>query len=406
MSLMKSFGVLKSSWNPSPQQYTIDNWMFRLHYKATVLFFLAASILVTSRQYIGEHIKCIADKGVSQRVMNSFCFFTSTFTVIKHLDANQLDSGNLAHPGVGPYGINSAEPIKKHAYYQWVPFVLFFQGIMFYLTHLLWKKMEGGRLKYLVNGLKYAAFSLEDKELEIKSKKQKQGQKKLMIPTKGDKTKKIQQIRNLFTQGIYVNRNWSTKLIVCEVLNVLHVIFQICLTNKFLGGHFISLGLHILSEGLNSNVDILDEVFPKVTKCTFHKYGPSGSIQHHDAMCVMALNVVNEKIYTGLWFWFAFILIGSILAVIWRILTIFLYSRSGIFNRLVFCTSSPGRLNPWRVLSLLNQVSFTDWLFLVYLSKNIDPMVFRDISQGISEDMQEKTGDKLLIDDVDGQKFS
>lgn len=62
---------------------------------------------------------------------------------VKHLDASLLDSQNLAHPGVGPYGIGSNEPIKRHAYYQWVPFVLFGQAIMFYLTHLLWKHLEG-----------------------------------------------------------------------------------------------------------------------------------------------------------------------------------------------------------------------------------------------------------------------
>lgn len=42
----------------------------------------------------------------------------------------------------------------------------------------------------------------------------------------------------------------------------------------------------------------------RVTKCHFHKYGPSGTIERHDAMCVLALNIINEKIYVFLWFWF------------------------------------------------------------------------------------------------------
>lgn len=57
-----------------------------------------------------------------------------------------MDLGNLPHPGVGSYGINSKDEIKRHAYYQWVPFVLFGQGIMFYLTHVFWKKLEGKSL--------------------------------------------------------------------------------------------------------------------------------------------------------------------------------------------------------------------------------------------------------------------
>lgn len=111
------------------------------------------------------------------------------------MDENLLNTGNIVHPGVGPFGINSQEPIKRHAYYQWVPFVLFGQAIMFYLTHRLWKHLEGkfyhtianlcyysfltgGRLRYLVDGLKLAAFALEDKTYNIAGKR---------IPTKEEK---------------------------------------------------------------------------------------------------------------------------------------------------------------------------------------------------------------------------
>ena len=37
----------------------IDNNVFRLHYKATVIFLIAFSLLVTSNQYFGDPIDCI-----------------------------------------------------------------------------------------------------------------------------------------------------------------------------------------------------------------------------------------------------------------------------------------------------------------------------------------------------------
>lgn len=37
-------------------QVCIDNNIFRLHYKATVIILIAFSLLVTSRQYIGDPI--------------------------------------------------------------------------------------------------------------------------------------------------------------------------------------------------------------------------------------------------------------------------------------------------------------------------------------------------------------
>ena len=53
-----------------------------------------------------------------------------------------------------------------------------------------------------------------------------------------------------------------------------------------------------------SRVDPMSRIFPKMTKCTFNRYGGSGTIQNHDAFCVLGMNIINEKIYIFLWFWF------------------------------------------------------------------------------------------------------
>merc|ERR1719270_1817756 len=75
----------------------------------------------------------------------------------------------------------------------------------------------------------------------------------------------------------------------------------------FLGGQFTRYGTEILAisdQPLEERTDPLNKVFPKVTKCTFHKYGPSGTVENKDGLCVLANNIINEKIYIFLWFWF------------------------------------------------------------------------------------------------------
>ena len=52
-----------------------------------------------------------------------------------------------------------------------------------------------------------------------------------------------------------------------------------------------------------NRIDPMSRVFPRVTKCTFHKYGGSGTIQNLDALCVLGMNILSEKIYVFLWFW-------------------------------------------------------------------------------------------------------
>lgn len=123
------------------------------------------------RQYIGEHIRCIVANGVPTHVVETFCFFTSTFTVVRHYNESALQHHLIPHPGVGPY--TDDEDLIHHAYYQWVPFVLFAQCLMFYATHLLWKKWEGGKIKQLVDGLHMIALSkyVESGDMEVGGKK-------------------------------------------------------------------------------------------------------------------------------------------------------------------------------------------------------------------------------------------
>ena len=54
--------------------------------------------------------------------------------------------------------------------------------------------------------------------------------------------------------------------------------------------------INFLDADPENRIDPMATVFPRVTKCTYRKYGPSGTIQNHDAMCVMPINIVNEKI--------------------------------------------------------------------------------------------------------------
>lgn len=90
--------------------------------------------------------------------------------------------------------------------------------------------------------------------------------------------------------------------------------------DTFLGGAFLTYGTDVLKfSNMNQEqrTDPMIEVFPRVTKCTFHKFGASGTIQKLDALCVLALNILNEKIYIFLWFWFIILAIFSGLAVLY-----------------------------------------------------------------------------------------
>lgn len=102
----------------------IDSLVFRSHYSFTVLMLMAFSLIVTTRQYVGNPIDCIHTKDIPEDVLNTYCWIHSTYT-LKSLFRKKIGS-EVPYPGVG----NSEGKLgdrKVYKYYQWVPFCLFFQ---------------------------------------------------------------------------------------------------------------------------------------------------------------------------------------------------------------------------------------------------------------------------------------
>ena len=359
------FGSFSKNVKLRPSEVVIDNIVFRLHYRITFWILVASTILVSSRQFIKEHIQCISDSSVGA-VINTFCFFSTTFTVTRYHNSSYRSGVHVASPGVGPAGPD--DEIIHHAYYQWVPFVLFGQAILFYFPHYLWKSLEKGRISAIVSRVKTTPFICdEDKVI--------QGYKIDSHETKKNREHFFKETYLSWTR-LKLNRDWARNYFSCEALNVVNILFQIFIVDEFLQGNFFDLGVR----WLENDEEVLESVFPKLTKCTFHKFGKSGSMELHDALCVMSLNIINEKVYTLLWFWFLLLLVITLGGLVLRLLTMFLHGRSRAFNRIVWREVNPGTpLKAAEIEMLATKLTYSDWLFLVYLGKNMDSRMFRKV---------------------------
>lgn len=122
----------------------IDSPVFRLHYTMTVVMLFAFSLIVTTRQYVGNPIDCIHTKDIPEDVLNTFCWIHSTYTVESAF--NKKVGSQVPYPGVET---SKEEKDKKiYKYYQWVCFCLFFQvsdvdkeKIMVLLIHIFFFKL-------------------------------------------------------------------------------------------------------------------------------------------------------------------------------------------------------------------------------------------------------------------------
>jgi len=339
----------------------IDNHVFRLHYRGTVIVFLAAISLITSGQFIGNPINCMSDS-MSSGIMDSYCWLHSTYSI------NSRYSGKLGEdhpmPGIGP---DDDSGHTYHRFYQWVGFVFVLQAGMFYLPRLLWKTAEGGTMKLLTAGLTdIASFMNKD------------------IRRDG-----VELIAKYYNTKHTKRGTYFLKFVFCEVLNFVNVVGQIFFTDMFLGYQFRNFGSDVLSvtEGdMHTRNDPLNRVFPKVTKCIFQKYGPSGSLQKHDALCVLPLNIINEKIYIFLYLWFVFLAAVSGIWLLYRLLTIISHDmRVNVIH-----ARSDRRVSKDTISACLSNLDHSkleqlgDFLLLYQVTKNVNPLIIKDVFEGIA----------------------
>ena len=77
------------------------------------------------------------------------------------------------------------------------------------------------------------------------------------------------------------------------------MIANIYFVDVFLGGEFSTYGIEVLGfleADPENRIDPMATIFPRVTKCSFFKYGPSGTVQTLDSICVLPVNIMNEKV--------------------------------------------------------------------------------------------------------------
>ena len=120
-------------------------------------------------------------------------------------------------------------------------------------------------------------------------------------------------------------------------------------------------------------------VFPRMTKCTFHRYGPSGTIQQHDALCVLAWNIFNEKIYIFLWFWLIILALLSALALAYRLVIV---ASPAVRLFVIRRVASPSLASAETVI---RRLPFGDYFLIHLLGKNLEGFLFNGLMDDLAQ---------------------
>uniref|UniRef100_A0A1A9W4A3 Innexin n=1 Tax=Glossina brevipalpis TaxID=37001 RepID=A0A1A9W4A3_9MUSC len=327
--------------------------IFSVHSKWTAIILWVFALLLSAKQYFGDPIECITDSKYKNYV-NSYCWTIGTFLIRGAMDG----TGNEISVGVGPrvFGAKEFNDSVNLRYYQWVVVVLFLEGLLFYMPSFLWKMWEGKCLEQLCSAVVLPLIPVEELE----------NHKQLMNEylSKDNKT---------------THQQYAMKYFICEFLNLMISIANIIFLHFFLDGFWSKYMKALYTISFN-NWHLWNQhssqVFPKVAKCSFYIYGASGSRAAYDSLCVLPLNILNEKLFAFLWIWF---MLMSFLAAQKLLHRLALMAFPIIRVHLIRMNAR--HMTVQDIKKILTNKSYGDWFLLYKLSRNVNPHFFEDLMQ-------------------------
>jgi len=393
---MSVHGLLKSLAAPYVKfpKIWVDNYVFRLHCKVTTLILFTSCALVNFGTYVGDPIDCIVEGNIPEGVMDTYCWLHSTFTLPSLGEVTIGSRNGVAHPhpGVGPvydqsWGNATQPTIVHHRYYQWVGFTLLLQGLLFLLPYTLWKFLEGGAVGRLIPNILVHVHDSDQRMPGFAADSSLISDEERQEAVEKMKRYFIRRNLNVHTRA---NRFYFIKFAACELLNFINVFGQILFLDLFFDGVFSTYGSKVLQMSNYDpevRTDPLNEVFPKVAKCTFEKFGSSGTIETYDGLCILSLNIFNEKIYVVMWFWFIFLTVVSALNLVWRLSTFL----SGKLREMVLRHQATLEASPEEVATVTQHLTLGDWFILIQIGENIDSGIYLSLISSLAKAFQSQT---------------
>ncbi|XP_053203337.1 innexin shaking-B-like [Panonychus citri] len=393
VKLLESFKSIEIFKLFSMKKHPYDNIISIFNFSLLSKILLIEALLLTCKDIFGAEISCTFNTvpKLSNENINDYCWIDGSYTTLPN-----------SHSSISPYvGVTSSVQTDDgskfyHRYYQWVYFALLLQSVMFFSLKWIWDRLLDQRVIDLVGKLK------SDK-------------KNLYEYKKADQMNLVQSVADL----LFSNVTFYYNVILMEIICLVHLIFQIWATDRFLNGNFLKLGVIWLDSSYSmksitslflsspstspsnpefrstvgdssysNSYDPLQLIFPRMVKCTLQFFGLTGDINSYDGLCFLAANSLHEKVYLCQWFLYHFMFIFIILILFYRGLTLTL---PPLRYFMLSYTSSSFAAKSYR--RLLNSPG--NWFLLNILSTTVPISHFIDLMNAVVELHFDKHGKPL-----------
>ncbi|MFH4983494.1 hypothetical protein AB6A40_010203 [Gnathostoma spinigerum] len=273
-----------------------EDFIDRLNYSITVGILLAAAFTIIAKEYGGDPIQCwlpaeLASQKGWEEYAEDYCFVENTYYI--PLEQNI------------PYSTKHRGNVEL-TYYQWVPFLLILQALMFTFPHIFWRMLNwlsGIQIRAIIT----MACSTDRLAPDGKEVSEVADAVALHLHTA---LRSKQKFHYLFQTHPFLIISRLIRLsylcfiyLTTKLLFIGNAVLQYWLLNFYLGASGYDMTMALLSHQTWESTGY----FPRVTMCDFRVRG-IGNRHTHTIQCVLMANMFNEKIYIGLWWWILIVL--------------------------------------------------------------------------------------------------
>jgi len=346
-----------------------DNLFFRIVTDATFGVFILSSIIAGLTSHFGKPIICHSEE--ENPLISSHCWLHGT----RDLDGSlELEDEHC---------VDSNDDNKnKNLYYQWVIFALILSGIMFKIPAWIWKIAEGGLMEIFYDQSRKSSKILKHDKAQFR----------LEVEEQAATFRKI--------KGTWANSIYYIKFLICQLMAVLILALTFHCTDLFLNNKFGDYGSRVIKyyqedeNGRKQLVNPMCNTFPTRVNCFMKITGKGGNPSNFNDFCILAQNIINEKIYLLLWFWFVAMFIFASVQIL---LEICILALPFIRQMLTFQQVGSSGFLTSNVKAYLKKCTIGDWFVLYQIGKNTHKdFYFELLKQLADEDLDEESTTPML----------